>query len=86
MTTSFCACGHEDGTNTDCERCRLLAEIRRLLVYERAVEHLRELFPKLLHITDQETLARLCRQAPDVVCFCGCHISDVDSSKDGELR
>ena len=82
---SDCGCGNPEGTNAECERCRLLAEIRRLVVYQHVVEHLRELFP-MLYVTDQETLARLCRQAPDLVCFCGCHLSEIDLLKDGELR
>ena len=43
----------------------------------RVVEHLREIFP-MLYQSDQEVLARLCRQVPDLMCFCGCHISETD--------
>jgi hypothetical protein len=27
MTTAFCACGNPDGTNQECERCRLIAQL-----------------------------------------------------------
>ena len=53
------------------------ARIRHLEDIRLVVEHLRELFP-MLYITDQEVLARLCRQS-DTICFCGCHLSEVDS-------
>ena len=43
----------------------------------RVVQHLRKIFP-MLDQSDQEVLARLCRQALGLVCFCGCHISETD--------
>ena len=45
----------------------------------RVVKHLREIFP-MLYQSDQEVLARLCRQAPDLMCFCGCHVSETDQA------
>jgi hypothetical protein len=27
MTTVYCACGNPDGTNEECERCRLIAQL-----------------------------------------------------------
>ena len=36
-SVKYCACGNTDGTNRECERCRLIAENRRLAELLRVV-------------------------------------------------
>lgn len=65
---STCACGNPDGTNVECERCRLIAEIAKLR--ESLADHYQcDVCKKWRHVED---MLRPHGNSEDLCCDEGC--------------